>query len=187
MVAYCRILFLGFSYNLGDVSCFLFYPDHSYWFPVSLFLPCPGADSIQSQGAAMASCPKIPGAALCRLPVHCCSSRLPCRTGLGASLPVAEVLINQAESHRGAPPIQAFSGGQSRTRANPFFILPGVSFLLGLPFVESSACAFVSLRAGSVCVWRGGIEGGGRPCSYAFPPSLLLFIIINNEILRPSC
>lgn len=142
MVAYCRILFFSLSYNLGDVSCFHLYPDQSYWFLISLFLPRLGADNIQSQGGATAACPeeccpRNPGGSSAGLPFHWCSSRPPARHLLGAWLPVVEVLINQAKSHRGAPPIQTFIGRQTRTRATPFFILPGGSLLLEGPFVGS--------------------------------------------------
>lgn len=151
MVAYCRILFLGFSYNLGDVSCFHLYPDQSYWFPISLFLPRLGADNIQSQGGATASCPeeccpRNPWGSSAGLPFHWCSARLPARRPLGAWLPVVEVLINQAESHRGAPPIQTFTGRQTRTRATPFFILPG-----GWRFLSPGAAFCCVLE--SVLLW----------------------------------
>lgn len=106
----------------------------------------------------------------------------------GAPLPAAEGLINQAESRRGAPPIQAFRREQTRTRANPFFILPGVSFSCrGLCCVrtetESRRPAIVSLRAASVCVWRelwgGGWRKGGAHVPMPFlPPFFFLLSLI---------
>ena len=99
-----------------------------------------------------------------------------------ASLPATEVLINQAESCRGSPLAQAFRRELSRTRANPFFILPADSFLLEVLLRRPGACALVSLWAVPwVCLGRGlGLEGGGRtPHSPFLPPfSFVLLSLI---------
>ena len=102
--------------------------------------------------------------------------------GGAASSPATEVLINQAESCRGSPLAQAFRRELSRTRAKPFFILPGDSFLLEVLLWLPGACALVSLWAVPwVCLGRGlGLEGGGRtPHSPFLPPfSFVLLSLI---------
>lgn len=79
---------------------------------------------------------------------------------LGASLPAAEVLINQVESCRGAPLIQAFRQEQTRTRANHSssclgFLSPGGAFVVAqLNRASWSLCYCKPLSW--LCVWGGG-------------------------------
>lgn len=132
---------------------------------------------------------EVPGAAGRGLPFRCGRSALACRARSGASWPVAQVLRNPAESCRGPSPNQARRGGPPRARAQPavlhpaWRVLPPGGAWCRVP--EPELLLWASERAPWVLMGRGSREGCAGP--YAFPPSCPLFIIINNEILRPGC
>lgn len=123
---------------------------------------------------------EIPGAARRGLLFHCCSSRLACGASVGGLVACGRGSNKSDGIPQRGSMIQACRGELTRTRANPFFILPCISFLLEVPFIESWSLCCCELQSW-LCVFGGR---GWRKGTHAHMPCLPPFFFLLSLIMK---